>query len=197
MRDMKRHILTTTILSATLLLAAARHADAGTFSLTSGTNTTAQSLTAGGQTGSVSAGATLSVSGASTVGITLSATSGTTTITNSGSILQTATGNNNARAINNTAGTHSIIITNNTGALICAADADVIRGSVAGSNWTINNTGTINSLNPSFGGNHAIDLDAVTTGSVSITNNVGGQILAFAADAIRPGANAATDSKST
>ncbi|MGD9842222.1 MAG: PEP-CTERM sorting domain-containing protein [Steroidobacteraceae bacterium] len=186
----RRHSILASCLKALLLAGcmtlSVNSAYATSFSLTSGTSNTARTLgTAAGETGTVAAGATLSVSG-STIGITLSATSGATTITNSGSILQTGTG----RTINNTAGTNSIFLTNNSGGLIRSADADTIRGSVATSSWTILNSGIIQSLNPSFGGNQAIDLDAITTGSVSITNNASGQILAFAADAIRPGANA-------
>jgi hypothetical protein len=185
MRDMKRHILTTTILSATLLLAAARHADAASFNLTTGTDSTTKTLNAG-ETGTVAAGATLTVN-AGTNTITLGATTGTTTITNNGSILQTGTG----RTIrNNTSGTPSFQITNNSTGTISSASGDTIRADVATSNWTINNTGIITSLNSALAGNQAIDFDAITTGTVSITNNAGGQILAYAADAIRPGANA-------
>jgi len=143
-----------------------------------------QSILSG--TGTISSGGVISVSGSGNA-ITLSATSGSTTIINNGSVLQTGTG----RTIrNNTSGTPSFSITNNNGALIRSADGDTIRADVAGSNWTINNSGIITSLNPSLGGSQAIDFDAVTTGTVSITNNALGQILAFAADAIRPGANA-------
>ena len=155
------------------------------FTVSSGTDTAAKTLAAG-ETGAVAAGATLYVAGSGNA-ITLSATAGTTTINNAGNILQTGTG----RTIrNNTSGTPSITLTNFSGALIRSADADTLRADVAGSNWNINNSGTISSLNPSLGGSQAIDLDAVTTGTVSIVNNFSGQILAYAADAIRPGANA-------
>ncbi len=158
---------------------------AASFNLTTGTDTTQKTVNAG-ESGTVAAGATLTISGGTTA-VTLGATSGTTTITNSGNIFQTGTG----RTIrNNTSGTPSFSITNNSGGLIRSADGDTIRADVAGSNWTVSNTGTINSLNGSRGGSQAIDFDAITTGTVSITNNSGGQILAFAADAIRPGANA-------
>ena len=172
------------IVAATVPLGAGS-AYAADFTVSSGTDITAKTLAAG-NTGTVASGAALSISGSGNA-ITLSATSGTTTIINSGSILQTGTG----RTIrNNTSGTPSFSITNNSGALIRSADADTIRADIAGSNWTIINSGTISSLNPSAAGSQAIDFDAVTTGIVSITNNVGGQITAFAADAIRPGANA-------
>lgn len=172
--------------SAAFLLAAGQRADATPFSVTSGTDTSGKTLAAG-ETGSVSSGATLSISGSGNA-ITLSSTGGsTTTITNSGSILQTGTG----RTIrSNTSGTPTISITNNSGALIRSANADTIRADVAGSNWTINNTGSIISLNPSLGGSQAIDFDAVTTGTVLINNFTGGVIQATAADAIRPGVNA-------
>ena len=173
-----------TLASALGALLGASAALAAPFTVT-GNDNTAKTLNAG-ETGTVSSTGTLSVSGSGNA-ITLGATSGTTTISNSGSILQTGTG----RTIrNNTSGTPAISITNASGALIQSADADTIRADVAGSSWTINNSGIIRSLNPSAAGSQALDFDAVTTGVVSITNNVGGQILAFAADAIRPGANA-------
>ncbi len=172
--------------STAFLLAAGHRAAAAPFNITSGTDTAGKTLAAG-ETGSVSSGATLSVSGSGNA-ITLSSTGGSTTfVTNSGSILQTGTGRTMR---SNTSGTPSISITNNSGALIRSASADTIRADVAGSNWTINNSGSIISLNPTVGGSQAIDFDAVTTGTVQINNFTGGVIQANAADAIRPGANA-------
>jgi len=138
---------------------------AAPFNITSGTDIIAKTLIAG-ETG----------------------TSGTTTVGNSASILQTGTG----RTIysNALSGSPSFSITNNSGALIRSANADTIQADRSASNWTVNNSGTINSLNSALAGSQAIDFDAVTTGTVSITNNAGGQILAFAAAAVRPGANA-------
>lgn len=187
-----KHLSFTSVSLAILGLISAASLQAATFVLSSGTDTSAKTLAAG-ESGTVASGATLSLSG-STVAITLSGTSGTTTLTNSGSILQTGTG----RVVrNNTSGTPSFSITNNSGALIRSADADTLRADVSGSNWNVNNTGTIQSLNASRAGNQAIDFDAVTTGTVSITNSAGGQILAYAADAIRTGANATINNAGT
>ncbi len=160
-------------------------ASAANFTVSSGTDTTAKTLAAG-ETGTVASGAALSISGG-TNAITLSATTGTTMLTNSGDILQTGTG----RAVrHNASGTPSFTITNDVGALIRSADGDTLRADAAGSNWTVNNHGTIRSLNASAGGSQAIDLDAITTGAVRLSNFATGSILANFADAIRPGANA-------
>lgn len=165
---------------------------AASFNVVAGTDTVAKTLNAG-ETGTVAAGAALSVSGGTNT-ITLGATNGITTINNSGNILQTGTG----RTIrNNTSGTPNFLITNNSGALIRSANGDTIRADVAGSSWTINNSGTIQSLNPALAGSQAIDFDAVTTGTVSITNTSSGQILAYTADAVRPGANATISNAGT
>ncbi|MFT4175753.1 MAG: PEP-CTERM sorting domain-containing protein [Luteolibacter sp.] len=150
----------------------------------SGDSTSSRTLNAG-ETGNVQTGVSLLVS--SGTAITLGANDGITTLTNSGTISQTGTG----RTIrNNTSGSPTLIITNHATGIISAADADVIRGDVANSNWTITNDGIIQSHNASAAGNQAIDLDAITGGVVNITNNAGGQILATHADAIRAGANA-------
>ncbi len=137
----------------------------------------------------VSAGG-LSLSGTgslSTAGSTVTvALTGSATLNNAGSITQTGT----ARGISNESGTVTLNISNGSGGLIQTASGDSVRVSVSSSNVTLNNTGTITSLNSALAGNQALDFDSVTTGSVSITNNVGGQILSYAADTIRTGANA-------
>ena len=191
MRDMKRHILTTTILSATLLIAAARHADAGTFTLSSN-STTAQTLGSGaGQTGTVNAGVSLTVSGG-TVAVTI--TGNNATLTNLGSILQTGTG----RVIRDNTGVTGLVINNgsitNSVALMQAADADVIQMNVAGGSAILNNYGSMISLNtPTVGGNQAVDFSAITTGANTINNFSTGIMQAAEADAVRPGVNGAVN----
>ncbi|WP_144113246.1 autotransporter domain-containing protein [Paraburkholderia sp. BCC1886] len=145
------------------------------------TSTTAQSLGTGGTTGTVDAGGTLAVSG-STVAITLT---GNSTITNSGTITQTGTG----RAIRDNTGGLTVTVTNNAGATIQTADADVIQMNEANSNVTFYNYGTLTSLNASAGGSQAIDFNAITTGSNVLYNFSTGLIQANEADAVRPGVN--------
>lgn len=158
---------------------------AASFNVASGTDTAAKTLGAG-ETGTVAAGATLAISGGTTA-ITLSATGGTTNLNNSGDILQNGTGRD---LRNNTSGTPTFSIINNEGARIRSADADTLRADVAGSNWTVQNRGLIQSLNASGGGAQAIDFDAVTTGTIRIVNFATGSILSSLADTIRPGAGA-------
>jgi outer membrane autotransporter protein len=152
------------------------------FEVTSGTtSSTAQSLGAGGTTGTVDAGGTLSVSG-STVAVTVT---GDATITNNGTITQTGTG----RAIRDNTGGLTLTVTNNAGASITTADADVIQMNEPNSNITFVNAGTLTSLNASAGGSQAIDFNAITTGSNTLINTATGLIQANEADAVRPGVN--------
>lgn len=145
----------------------------------SGASTTAQTLNAG-QTGTVTGTGSLTVSGG-TVAVTMS---GSSTLTNSGIIQQTGTG----RAIrNNTAGV-ALAITNNHGALIQAADADAIQVN-QDSSVTLDNHGSIISLNPSAAGSQAVDWNAIQTQANSLHNYSDGLLKAIAADAVRPGVN--------
>ncbi|SDR23095.1 outer membrane autotransporter barrel domain-containing protein [Paraburkholderia fungorum] len=152
------------------------------FEVSSGTTTsTAQSLGAGGTTGTVDATGTLAVSG-STVAITVT---GDATITNNGTITQTGTG----RAIRDNTGGLTLTVTNNAGATIQTADADVIQMNEPNSNITFYNAGTLTSLNASAGGSQAIDFNAITTGTNILINTATGLIQANEADAVRPGVN--------
>ncbi|AMN43158.1 beta strand repeat-containing protein [Rhodoplanes sp. Z2-YC6860] len=95
--------------------------------------------------------------------------SGTFTVDNAGTIQSTGVGGNNGQAIdfNDLVSTNGkVTITNEATGLIQAADADAIR---AGTNATINNFGTIKSLNgtPTSTGNDAIDFQANTGGTVN------------------------------
>lgn len=164
-------------------------ASANSFFITSGTNTTAQTLGIG-NTGSVSSGATLSVSGSSSNAITVT---GNSTITNNGTILQTgpasSSSSNSNRGIRDNTGGLTLTVTNNAGALMQTADADVIQMNKANSNVTFNNYGTLRSLNASAKGSQAIDFNAITSGSNILSNYAGGVIQATEADAVRPGIN--------
>jgi Ca2+-binding RTX toxin-like protein len=107
-------------------------------------------------------------------------TSGVVTINNDGTIQSTGTSPDSANDHNGqaidfdgiTAATASSVINNH--GLIQAADADAIR---PGSNATINNYGTIRSLNgsPASTGNDAIDFQKAHTGDV-VNNFAGGLI---------------------
>jgi len=155
---------------------------AATFVISSN-STTAQTLGSGsGQTGTVNSGVSLTVSG-STVAVTV--TGNNASITNNGTISQTGTG----RAIDLNTASVSMAITNNAGALIQSADADTVRANKASDNVTVDNYGSIISFNASAGGAQAFDLNAITSGTNTITNYSTGLIKATAADAVRPGVN--------
>jgi hypothetical protein len=146
--------------------------------------TTAQTLgPASGETGTITDTGSLTVSG-STVAVTISGTNAT--VTNLGTLKQTGTG----RGIFDNASS-GLMITNgsstNSSALIQTADADVIR--VNGGGVTLNNYGTLTSLNASGGGSQAIDFNPITSGSNIINNYSTGVIQASEADAVRPGVN--------
>lgn len=168
-------------------LLAAGVASAANFTVTSGTDTTAKTLGSGsGQTGSVSAGATLSVSG-STVAVTI--TGNNATLTNLGTIKQTGTG----RVVRDNTGVTGLIVNNgsatNSTALMQAADADVIQMAQPTASVTLNNYGSMISLNASKGGSQAVDFSAITSGANVINNYAGGLMQASEADAVRPGVN--------
>jgi hypothetical protein len=169
------------------LLVAAPSAFAGTFTI-SGPSTTAQTLgTGAGQTGTVTATGSLTVSG-STVAVTISGNN--ETLTNLGTIFQSGTG----RVIRDNTGVSGLVINNgsatNSTALLKAQDADVIQMNVANASVTLNNYGTMTSLNsPTAGGNQAVDFNAITNGANIVNNYAGGFLLATEADAVRPGVN--------
>ena len=172
---------------STLLVIGSQPVFAASFTVTSGTDTAAKTLGSGaGQTGSVSSGATLAVSG-STVAVTVSGNSAT--LTNLGTITQTGTG----RVIRDNTGVTGLVVTNgsvtNSAALMKAADADVIQMNVANGGVTLNNYGTMTSLNASNAGSQAVDFNAIVTGSNIVNNFSTGFLLASEADAVRPGVN--------
>jgi len=143
-------------------------------------STTAQTL-GSGQTGVVTSSGSLTLGG-TTVPITVT---GSSTITNSGQILQAGTG----RAITNETGTVTLGITNNVGALIQTANGDALRITPATSSVTLDNYGTITSLNGAKGGSQAVDWSNITSGSNVLTNYSTGLIQSSDADSVRPGVN--------
>src|SRR5450830_1535292 len=150
-------------------------------------STTAQTLGSGsGQTGTVAAGKSLTVGG-SNVAVTISGNNAV--LTNLGTISQTGTG----RVIRDNTGVSGLMITNgsitNSTALMQAADADVIQMNKSPAGVTLNNYGSLISLNASAAGNQAVDFNAILSGTNVINNYAGGLLKAYEADAVRPGVN--------
>jgi len=148
---------------------------AGTFVISSN-STTAQTLSANGETGTVNATKSLTLGG-STNAVTMSAT---TTLTNNGTIQQTGTG----RAVDNNIANASMTISN-TGT-INTASSDAIRVN-KDSAISLTNSGTI-SVTAGNGG-QALDWAAITSKSNSVTNQSTGIISDVGEDAIKPGVN--------
>lgn len=175
------HSMTAAAVWGVLALLAAP-ARAASFTVSSGTtDTSAKTLgTASGQTGTVQATGTLSISG-STVAVTISGNN--ETLTNSGTITQTGTG----RVVRDNTGVTGLIVTNNAGALMQSADADVIQMNKSPASVTLNNYGTMTSLNASKGGAQAVDFNAIQSGGNIVNNYATGILQARDADAVRPG----------
>lgn len=152
----------------------------------SGSVTAAQTIAAG--SGTVSANSSLTVSNASTATDAITVT-GNSSIVNSGTIQQTTAGSKAGRAIRLNAANVTVIITNNVGGLITAADSDPIQINKASDSVVMFNFGTVDSPNPSAGGAQAIDWSAITTGSNILYNYSSGTLTASEADAVRPGVN--------
>ncbi len=173
------------ILAALSFAFATTGASAASFNITSGTNTSAQSLAAG-QTGNVAAGAALSVSGSS---VAVTFTGNNASVTNLGTMLQTGTG----RMLRDNTGVTGLVVTNgnssNSTALMQSADADVFQMNVAGGSVTLNNYAQMISVNAGKGGAQAVDFNAITTGANTINNFINGVMKATDADAVRPGLN--------
>ena len=172
------------LVAATLPLSiSSAHAAPG-FTISSA-STTAQTLVSG-QTGTVTA--TGSLTSGAAVGITI--TGDNATLNNLGSIIQTGTGN---RAVRDNSGVQNLTINNgsssNSSALMQAADGDVIQMNKASASVTLNNWGSLISLNPSAGGSQAVDFSAITSGANIVNNHFGGVMKASEADAVRPGVN--------
>ena len=161
---------------------------AGSFDIT-GSSSTAQTLGSGsGQTGVVELGGSLTLgSSSSTVAVTI--TGSNATLTNLGTITQNGTG----RVVRDNTGVTGLIVNNgsatNSTALMQTADADVFQMNKTPASVTLNNYGTMTSLNASKGGAQAVDFTAILSGT-NIINNFGTGIMqAQDADAVRPGVN--------
>ena len=157
-------------------------------------STAAQTLgTGSGQTGTVEKTGSLTVSG-STVAVTVSGNNAT--LTNLGTISQTGTG----RAVRDNTGVTGLTVNNgsttNSTALMQAADADVFQMNKPAS-VTLNNYGTMTSLNASKGGAQAVDFTAITSGTNIINNFATGVIQARDADSVRPGTNGVVNNYGT
>ena len=139
----------------------------------------------------INAGVSLTVGG-SNVAVTV--TGSGATLTNLGTVKQTGTGravfDNSSNGFTITNGSAS-----NSSALIQTADADVVRVNSGG--VTLNNYGTLTSLNASGGGSQAVDFNPITTGSNTSNNSAGGVMQASEADAVRPGVNGAVNNAGT
>ena len=175
------------VLAALATLFMLTDASAVSFSIVSA-STTAQILgTGSGQTGSVAAGISLTVSG-STDAVIISGS--TATLTNLGNIYQTGTG----RVVRDNTGVTGLVVTNgsstNSSALMRSADSDVFQMNKAAGAVTLNNYGTMSSLNASAGGSQAVDFNAITAaGSNTVNNYDTGLLKALEADAVRTGIN--------
>jgi hypothetical protein len=171
------------LLSAALPLTAAQAASFNVDANT--TNKNAQTLN-GSQTGTVARNGTLSVGG-SDVAVTIKGNDAT--LNNQGTIKQTGTG----RLIRDNTGVSNLLIINgavgNHTALLQTADADVIQMAKENASVTLNNYGSVISLNPSGNGSQAVDFGNITSGTNIVNNYAGGLLQASEADAVRPGAN--------
>jgi len=171
---------------ALVTLAFSGLAQASSFTIST-SSTTAQTLGSGsGQTGTITSTGSLTVSG-STVAVTI--TGSNETLTNLGSFIQSGTG----RDIRDNTGVTGLVVNNgsstNSTAVMQTADADVIQMNKAAGSVTLNNWGTMTSLNASAGGAQAVDFNAITSGANIINNYSTGVMQATEADAVRPGVN--------
>ena len=186
---------TTIIAIALTVQIASSSAWAASFTVNNGvTDTVAKTLgSTAGQTGTVNATGTLTVSG-STVAITI--TGNSATLSNDGTIKQTGSG----RLIRDNTGVTGLLINNgsiaNSAALMQSADADVIQMNKPVATVTLNNYGTMTSLNASAGGSQAVDFYAIT-GANTVNNFATGIMQASQADAVRPGVNGLVNNSGT
>lgn len=145
-------------------------------------------------TGTVTASGSLTVGGGA---VAVTVTGNNATLNNQGSIRQTGSG----RAIRDNTGATGVVIINgsagNGAALIQTADADVIQMSKANASVTLNNYGSMISLNASAGGAQAVDFSSITGGANVVNNFSGGLLQATEADAVRAGVNGVVNNNGT
>ena len=157
-------------------------------------STSSQTL-GSGETGMILDTGTLIVSGS---GNAVNISGNNATLTNLGTLEQTGTG----RAIRDNTGVTGLTIYNgcavgvtacggvaNSTALIQAADGDVIQMNKSPASVTLNNYGSMISLNASGGGSQAVDFNAILSGANTVNNFAGAVMQASEADAVRPGVN--------
>lgn len=175
-------IFAATLFASCGLIALNNPAVAQSFNI-NGPTAAAQILGPGsGQTGVVTTTGALTVAG-STVAVTISGIDAR--LTNNGTINQTGTG----RVIRDSTGVTNLNVTNNLGALMQTADADVFQMNKTPASVTLNNFGSMTSLNASKGGAQAVDFAAILSGNNTINNFSTGIMQAADADAVRPGVN--------
>ncbi|NGZ88587.1 beta strand repeat-containing protein [Duganella aceris] len=176
-----------------LLLVAALPVAASAADFTiNGAGTTAQTLTAG-QSGNIAAGGSLTVGGS---GVAVTVSGANVQLNNLGTINQTGSG----RAIRDDSAVTSLVINNgsasNSAALIQTADADVIQMNKGKSGVTLNNYGSMISLNATSGG-QAVDFNAISSGTNVVNNFAGALLKAVKADAVRTGVNGVVNNSGT
>jgi hypothetical protein len=158
-----------------------------------GANSTVRTL-GKDDTGTVTASGSLTVGGGA-VAVTI--TGNNATLNNQGSIRQTGSG----RAIRDNTGATGLLIINgsaaNGAALMQTADADVIQMAKANASVTLNNYGSMISLNASAGGAQAVDFGSITSGANVVNNFSGGLLQATEADAVRAGVNGVVNNNGT
>nr|WP_315222790.1 FxDxF family PEP-CTERM protein [uncultured Duganella sp.] len=158
-----------------------------------GANTTVRTL-GKDDTGTVTASSSLTVGGGA-VAVTI--TGNNATLNNQGGIRQTGSG----RAIRDNTGATGLLIINgsaaNGAALMQTADADVIQMNKANASVTLNNYGSMISLNASAGGAQAVDFSSITSGANVVNNFSGGLLQATEADAVRAGVNGVVNNNGT
>jgi len=178
--------------AATLLSTLPLNSAAAPFTVTAGATVNSGQTLNANETGSVLAGSGSFAAGVlSVVGGTIAVTIGGNgaTVNNQGTMTQTGTGR---LILNNTSYTGLNIVNgsaSNSTALMQTQFGDVIRMDKIGGSVSLSNYGSMISVNSAAGGNQVVDFSNMTGGSNVVTNNAGGLMRAFEADAVRPGVN--------
>jgi autotransporter-associated beta strand protein len=181
------------VIAASMALGAGS-AFAADFTISASSSTPQTLGSAAGQSGLITQTGVLAVSG-STAAVLL--TGNDANLTNLGTLQQTGTG----RAILDSTGVKGLTVTNgstsNSSALMQTANGDVIQMNGPASSVTLNNYGSMISLNPSGGGSQAVDFNAIQTGANVVNNFAGALLKASEADAVRMGVNGVVNNSGT